>query len=53
VEGIADIRYPIEEAAQIILEELGKWKGSQPTMARVVVFDQTAHTAFKNLLRDK
>jgi O-acetyl-ADP-ribose deacetylase (regulator of RNase III) len=45
--------YPIEEAAEIILEELGKWKGSQPTMARVVVFDQTAHAAFKNSLEDE
>jgi O-acetyl-ADP-ribose deacetylase (regulator of RNase III) len=45
--------YPIEEAAEIILEELGKWKGSKPMMARVVVFDQTAHTAFKNSLEDK
>ena len=45
--------YPIEEAAQIILEELNKWKGALPTMTRVVVFDQTAHAAFKNLLEDK
>jgi O-acetyl-ADP-ribose deacetylase (regulator of RNase III) len=45
--------YPIEEAAQIIIEELGKWKGSQPTMARVVVFDQTAHAAFRSLLEDE
>jgi O-acetyl-ADP-ribose deacetylase (regulator of RNase III) len=45
--------YPIEEAAEIILEELGKWKGSQPTMARVVVFDQTAHAAFRSLLEDE
>ncbi|MBT8539481.1 RNase III inhibitor [Polynucleobacter paneuropaeus] len=45
--------YPIEEAAEIILEELGKWKGSQPTMARVVIFDQTAHFVFRDLLEDE
>jgi O-acetyl-ADP-ribose deacetylase (regulator of RNase III) len=45
--------YPIEEAAQIIIEELGKWNGSQPTIARVVVFDQTAYGAFRGLLKDE
>lgn len=45
--------YPIEEAAEIILEELGKWKGSQPTMAKVVVFDQAAYAVFRDLLEDE
>lgn len=45
--------YPIEEAAQLILKELEAWKGPNPIMTRVVVFDQPAYEAFKSLLEGK
>lgn len=42
--------YPIEDAAEIIVNELKIWHGTLPDVARIVVFDQVAFSSFKRLI---
>ena len=42
--------YPVEDAAQIIVNELRIWNSALPEIARMVVFDEVAFNAFKKLI---